>query len=231
MKSLITKILKITAAVFAVNFLVVLAFLLYAMFAGYTSEENRTAFAKVLAGWKVVTPEDYEFLSTKIKGQAALRDEIKTLIAARDAIREREQRTDIINRDLEHRLDRTRQDILASMEDLKRRREELIAAQKEYDEQKKRELDFETSEPFKKQVQMYEGMEPASAAKNIYELSDDLAAKYLSQMRTRQGTRVANEITVLEDQRIAGGTLADKARRLPKILLLVKEYRSAQPAE
>jgi flagellar motility protein MotE (MotC chaperone) len=231
MKNLINKIIKIGAAVCALNFLLLAAVLLYLLFAGYFSEENTDGYAKVIAGWKVVTPAEYEFLVTKNKGEAALRNELRIMIEAQEAIKAREQRTDMVNRTLADRLERTKQDVFAAMEDLRRKREEIEAAVRSYEEQKKKELDYVASEHFQKQVKIYEGMEPANAAANIYELPDDVAAKYLSMMGNRPGTRVSNEITALENARIAAGTLSDNARRLPKILQLVKEYRSTQTAQ
>ncbi len=228
MKALLEKALRIVVVLLALNFLLVAGIVAYAALSGKLNSEKMDAVAQVLQGYKAVSPENYEIVRAKEVGTRAMKEEIETMIAARSKFKEREESKYLASSNLSMRLDKTLGEIDEKIKDMERTRKEILDARLELEKQRQEEAELVSGEHFQKRREIYEGMDPEKAAANLLGLSDEQVARYLSQMKKRSSTRLADAISDLEDARVAAETLTDADRRLPKVLELVKDYSSAQ---
>jgi flagellar motility protein MotE (MotC chaperone) len=226
MKKLIGKIIRMLGVVFALHFLVLVILLGAFVFMGYLSKERMSNMAKALKGYRSVTPADYEFLESQRAIKESVHAEARMLVAAREAQKASTGRRDIMYSDMARKLLRLKKEVIEKLDELAGLRKEIAKEREDLAKMKVKEAEDAASPDFLIQMRIYESMTPDSAAKNLYEMEDKDAARYLSQMKKRAAAQVAEAISIFEDALIEEGKLAKENRRLPKITALMKDYNA-----
>lgn len=234
MKALLKLLFKVLAALMAFNFLLVMLVGAWAYFTGIMSEENVSDMIKVVRrDYEPVSPEDYELLQDQKKLGESYRKELTLLLEARRRMKAAAGSDDLSEMDLSEKLRRLRSEIEAKVAEYDERIAALKAEREALEQARKKDVREVNSPHFMAQVKTYEGMSAEVAARNIYELKredgtadEELMAKYLSQMKDRQRSKVVEAMIEFETQQVAAGTMTDADRKAPGVITLMKDYKS-----